>query len=76
MEWALPRAAPMCILQIAACDCCDGDQLGDLCSCTILMRGLLMKMLFQSLCQCYSVLCVGKCRPVWVWYLGLPIEQS
>lgn len=42
------------------------------------VRGLLMKILFQSLCQCYSVLCVGKCRLAWVWYLGraLPIEQS
>lgn len=37
MEWALPHAAPVCILQLAAHDCCDGVQLGDLCSCTILM---------------------------------------
>lgn len=37
MEWALPCAAPMHILQIAAHDCCDADQLGDLYSCTILM---------------------------------------
>lgn len=37
MEWALPCAALMHILQIAAHDRCDADQLGDLYSCTILM---------------------------------------